>query len=368
MKRVVCIMDSLNAGGAETFMMKIYRNLDRQKFQLDFIVCDKGLYDEEVRSMGGHIYFIPLRTKKFLSAFSDIIKIVRDNNYSIVLKLGSSPRIITDLIAAKIGGAKKICVRSCNAPQNIGTKIQVVNAIFRPLLNTITDLKIAPSRLAGEYTFGRRKVKNGNVVFLHNAVDLNSFMYSHTNRKKIRAEFKIDDETFVLGHIGRFTKQKNHHFLLKVFSEYSKINEKSLLLLVGDGELKKQIIEYAKKIGIEKKIIFTGVRTDIPSLLSAMDVLLLPSFYEGMPNTVIEAQATGLPCIISDSITKEANITGLVKYISIYQEKTWVDNILLIKNCKRESMNKIFVDCGYDIKSATDEFCKIVFDEFGDKI
>ena len=157
--------------------------------------------------------------------------------------------------------------------------------------------------------------------------------------------------------------QKNHSFLLDIFNEIHKQNQNTVLMLVGKGELKDKIKEKIKALNLEDSVIFTGVRSDIPALLSAMDVFVFPSFYEGMPNTVIEAQATGLPCLIADTITKEANVTGLVRYMPLKAPEEWAKEALNMISDTRMQTKKIMIENGYDIESVSKEFVRLVFGE-----
>ena len=200
--------------------------------------------------------------------------------------------------------------------------------------------------------------------FIHNGVDLDVYKYDEGNRRKIRRECGIADEQIVIGHIGRFNQQKNHKFLIEVFSEVLKQKPNALLMLVGDGKKKNEIKEQIKSLGIEESVIFTGIRSDVPALLSAMDVFVFPSFYEGMPNTVIEAQATGLPCVIADTITEEASFTGLVKYISLQvSSHEWANSV--IASCKKSRIDtqNEFIKYAYDIDSVKNNFKEVVFFE-----
>ena len=364
MKRLLCILSSLDAGGAETFMMKIFRSLPKD-YKIDFIVStNSGFYEKEVMELGGRIYRVPLRTKQPIKTFKAIYDVVKNNNYMHVLKLCDTPIGVYDLLAAKMGGAKVLCVRSCNAGSFNSKLGRLVNDLLRPLLNFITDVKIAPSRLAAEFTFGKAAVKAGKVKFIHNGVDLNVYKYDEENRRKVRREFGIADEQFVVGHIGRFNQQKNHKFLIEVFVEVLKQQPNALLMLVGDGEKKSEIKEQIDALGIGKSVVFTGIRSDVPALLSAMDVFVFPSFYEGMPNTVIEAQATGLPCVIADTITKEAGFTGLVKYISLqFSSHEWANRV--IDSCKKSRIDtqNEFIKYAYDIDSVKNNFKEVVFYE-----
>ncbi len=360
-KRLLCIVSSMDTGGAETFLMKIYRGLDRTKYQMDFIVSADGFYDNEILNLGGRIHKIPLRTQEPLTVFKEIKKIVKQNKYEVALKLGNTPLCVVDLIAAKMGGVKKCAMRSCNALTNLSFKQKLSDAIFRPILNMLTSVKLAPSDLAAIYTFGEKKFQNNEVCILHNGVDLGVFHYDTDARKKIREEFSFEDN-LVVGHVGRFSKQKNHKFLLPVFAEIKKKNKSAKLLLVGTGELESQISTQAQELGILDDIVFAGVRSDVPALLSAMDVFVLTSLYEGMPNTIIEAQATGLPCIISDTITRQANITGLVSYLPLNQNvEDWADKALLASAQVRKDTTNDFLEAKYDIGSVRELFVQLLY-------
>ena len=217
MKRILCIISSLDAGGAETFMMKIYRALPKDAYQLDFIVSGGGgCYTQEVLDRDGKIYQIPQRTKDLSGAFVGIKSVVKDNNYDTVLKLGENSLAVLDLIAAKRGGATVLALRSCNAPRGLSLKARLIHSFFRPLLNSVATVKLAPSQLAADFMFG----KNAKVKLLNNGVDLNFFRFSSEDRIRIRTEFDLGDK-LVVGHIGRFHEQKNHQCLLKIFRAVS---------------------------------------------------------------------------------------------------------------------------------------------------
>lgn len=363
MERILCIVSSLDTGGAETFMMKLFRKLP-DTYCMDFVVStDAGYYEDEVRALGGKIYRVPLRTKHPIASYKAIVHVVRKNHYRCVLKLCDTPIGVVDLLAAKQGGARQLCVRSCNAASSESVLRRTVNNILRPVLNCIANVKFAPSDLAAEYTFGRREARSGRVVFLHNAIDLDVYRFSETGREKIRAEYGIENSAFVVGHIGRFNNQKNHKFLIDVFSEIHKRENSAKLLLIGNGELSDKVKRQVREYQIEDNVIFCGVRSDIPELLSAMDVFVFPSFYEGMPNTVIEAQATGLPCLLSDTITKEAQITDMVTYLPLGQTvQKWADMALEIGHGIRKDTKSQLEKAQYDIESAVRCFINAIED------
>jgi len=360
-KRILCILSSLEAGGAETFLMKVSRALPADAYQLDFVVSKTGgCYTEEVLERGGRIFFVPLRTKKPVSAMIEMARIVRDNRFDCVLKLTDTPLGVVDLIAAKIGGAKKLAVRSCNALSGLSWKKRVLYGALRPLLNWLTDVKIAPSMLAAEFTFGKREAHR-NVHIVHNAVDLRVFCFDPAGRKTIRDEFGLKDK-FVVGHIGRFAHQKNHPFLLETFKFIHDKVPNAVLMLVGTGALMEQAQKKAEQLGILSSVLFLGQRFDIPQILSAMDVFVFPSFHEGMPNTVIEAQATGLPCIIADTITRDADITGLVQYLSLDSgASNWADAACSKMDAGERSDTKLaFEKAGYDIERVASHLCELL--------
>lgn len=351
MKRILCILSSLDAGGAETFLMKVYRILPPEQYQFDFIISvEGGCYTQEVQMRGGRIFQIPERTKDFWGAFSGILSVVKENRYDVVLKLGENALAVADLIAAKLGGAKTLALRSCNAPTGLSLASRCIHNSLKPLLNAVATVRIAPSQLAAEYMFG----KKANVTLLHNGVDLNVFQYDKDSRMRIRKEFSIEN-SLVVGHVGRLHKQKNHQYLLQVFCRIREKRPDARLLIVGIGELESEIRSRVKELGLEDAVIFTGQRFDIPQLLSAMDVFVFPSLHEGMPNTVIEAQATGLPCVIADTITPEADITGLVTYLPLKDPSRWAQTALSVIDDSRRNTHSNFLAHKYDIQSVARE-------------
>ena len=360
MERVLCIISSLTAGGAETFLMKIFRALPPDEYCLDFIISEEGgCYTDEVLKRGGRIHTIPLRTKDPIRAFRGIYRIVRDNGYQAVLKLGETSIAATDLIAARLGGAKHIAMRSCNAGVIASKPMQILHLLLRPVLNHFACVKLAPSMLAAEFTFGRR-TGHQKVHILHNGVDLEQFRFDPNWREEIRREFGLGDR-LVVGHVGRFHEQKNHPYLLEVFSAIRKRNPDAVLMLVGTGEMHQQMRDKVRAMGLEDSVIFTGLRFDIPKLLCAMDVFIFPSFFEGMPNTIIEAQATGLPCVLADTITPDADITGILTYLPLsIPAEAWAEAALAAVAPERADTRSVFLEHGYDIRDVAKHFYELV--------
>lgn len=365
-KKLLCIVGSLDAGGAETFLMKLYRNLDRSKYQMDFfcMTLDKGFYEDEIEDLGGKVFHSIPKSENLMKAAITLTRVIRDHEYKYVMRVSQHSLATFDLIVAKLAGAKVLIQRSSNTNTN-GKIGKILHSIFRILPIIVPDIKLAPSTEAAQYTFGKKSIRVGKVTLIKNAIDIKEFMFNPIIRNKVRKEMKIDGK-LVVGNIGRFSNQKNHSFLLDIFKEIYLQNSNSVLVLVGKGELEKSIKEKITSLDLSENVIFTGVRSDIPNILMAMDVFVFPSIYEGMPNTVIEAQATGLPCLISDEITKEAQITDMVQFLPLtLSADNWAEAAQNINKAgnkiDRKSINKKLYENGYDIKSVTSRFEKLIF-------
>lgn len=366
MKRLLCIVSGMNTGGAETFLMKLFRTLDRSKYMMDFCVseAEKGFYEDEIVSLGGRVFRTPPKSKDISAFRRELSGIIRNEGYEYVLRIASNAFGFMDLRIAQKAGARICSARSSNSSDGESFKAKAAHIAGKLLYTKYVDVKIAPSDLAAEYTFGKGAVKRGDVLILHNGIDLDRFSYDPVGREQIRTQLGVPSDALLIGHIGRFNKQKNHGYLIKVFSEVVKKRPDAMLLLVGEGELMEEVRKASSEAGIEDKVVFAGVRSDVPQLLSAMDVLALPSLYEGMPNVVIEAQAVGVPCVISDTITREANVTGNVKYLSIdLPPEDWADALIEKKQIVRGDAASIMKSRGYSIFDVRDEFTRAVFGE-----
>ncbi len=351
--RVLQVLAGMNRGGAETFIMNVYRNIDRTKMQFDFVLfrkeeCD---YNEEIRKLGGKIYWIPryngrnhFNYKKAWHTFfkeHPEYKIIHGHvrsTASIYLKIANKHSLTT------IAHSHSTSSRGSRAEQLFKNIIQF------PIRYTADNL-FSCSDEAGEWLFGTRSIKKENYRIVKNAIDTEEFKYNMIRRNEIRKQLAIQDK-FVIGHIGTFTTPKNHTFLIDIFEAVYKQNCEAVLLLVGDGALRSSIEKKIEELGLSDAVKLIGIRSDIPDLVQAMDVFVFPSLFEGLPVTVIEAQASGLPCIISDTITTEVKITNSIKSLPLKEKPDfWSHEILNIdKNLIRYSQYKLISDNGYDIR------------------
>ncbi len=362
-KRLLCIVSNMDAGGAETFLMKMYRQLDRTCYQMDFVVSGdgRGYYEDEIERLGGRVFRITRKTKDFSAYRRELFDAVREDGCPVVLRIGSNAFSAIDLWIAKRAGARRLALRSSNASDGqAGLGMLLQRALRRPL-TSVANVKIAPSDLAAEYTFGPMAMRKGEVHYLRNALDLDAYAFSAEKRTAIRAELSIDADALVVGHVGRFAPQKNHGFLIEVFTELLKSRPDARLVLVGKGELEDEVCAKAEAFGVLGSIVFTGVRSDVPALLSAFDALALPSLYEGMPNVVIEAQAAGLSCVVSDTVTRQADVTGLVEYLPIDNTTAWAKVLESAATVERLDTRTAMTAAGDDISSEAKKFVELVY-------
>ena len=363
MKRVLCIVSNMDRGGAETFLMKIYRTIDTSQYQMDFCVSNtkKGYYDDEIREKGGRIFIIPPKSKNPIKSFFALKKVVKENAYQSVLRTSQQSLAALDLVAAKMGGAETLIYRSSNAGLTGGKISSGINKIFSFLPKVVPNVKIAPSTEAAEFVFGKRAVKQGNVLFLHNGLNYEEFKFNIEKREKIRKELGVENKR-VFGHVGRLNAQKNHMFLLEVFKHIYEQDKNSVLVLIGEGELEPDIRKKIEKLSLESNVLLLGPKKKINEYLMAMDLFIFPSFFEGMPNVIIEAQATGLPCIVSDTVTQEANITGIVKYLDLDKGPAyWANFIINDQENSRKDHYEDFVEKKYCIQDVCDIACSVFF-------
>ena len=321
------VMGKWVGGGVESVIMNYYRHLDHSKVQFDFI-CDEDStripYDE-IKKLGGRVFLVPKyqNLPKYLKALE---KLFKENKYRIV-HANINTLSVFPLYAAKKAGVPIRISHSHSTSNPKEWKRNLIKNILRPFSKRYATDYFACSELAGRYLFGNKAFDRGEVKIIHNAIDVDKFKFDEAARKKLRQEFGIKDSTVVIGHVGRFVQQKNHTFLVDVFKEYHKKNPDSKLLLVGSGPLEDEIKKKVERLDLEDSVLFLGQRDDINKLYSVMDVFCLPSLYEGLPVVGIEAQATGLPTIFSNRISKEVIVSSYAKIVSIQDTGFCIEKI-----------------------------------------
>ena len=343
MNRVLHIVGVMNKGGAETFIMNLYRNINRTEIQFDFIVHSEiaGDYDQEIKQLGGKIHVIPSKSEGMFKSLVSLMKVVKGNQYKVVHRHGSNCTILLDLVIAKLAGAKILIAHSHNT-NSLNKKLHF---LLRKVFNFQSFIRVACSEDAGYWMYGGKKFD-----ILKNCIDVEKFSFDSNKRYKVREKLEINNQV-VIGHVGRLTAVKNHEFLLNVFKEFLKFKPNSILLIVGKGELESHLKEVAKKLAIEKSVVFLGIRDDINELMQAMDILVFPSIYEGLPLTLIEAQASGLKCLVSSNIASEVKITDDLVFKDLEDSYVeWAKSILaLTEDINRNDNKKKIEMSGYSI-------------------
>lgn len=350
--RILHVLGGLNRGGAETMVMNIYRNIDRSKIQFDFMIhtTDKGEFDDEIYELGGRIYSIQRYYGKnhfeYKKLWSDFYK--KHSEYRIIHGHMRSTAAIYLKIAKKYG--LLTIAHSHSTSSGSGFSAMVKNILQYPIRYT-ADYLFACSESAGTWLFGKKACGKNNFFIKNNAIDAKKFIFDIDMRRRKRKEFDIENN-FVIGHVGRFHTPKNHGFLINVFKAIHDKNPNSILLLVGDGELRHSIEKKVNYLGLANNVIFTGVRSDISELLQTMDVFLFPSLYEGLGIAVIEAQAAGLMTIVSDALPVEVKVTDSIRPISLKKSpEYWAEKILLYKDgYERKDTSKAIISALFDIK------------------
>lgn len=351
--RVLQVFAQMNRGGAEAMIMNLYRNIDRSKVQFDFVVHteEKCAFDDEIKNLGGRIYRVPRYTGKNHFSYKKEWEIFFENHpeYKVVHGHVRSTAAIYLRIAKKIG---RKTVAHSHSTASRGNKIQqYIKNTMQFSIRYIADYMFACSYDSGKWLFGRNFDKKSNYKIINNAIDSEIYKFDEIKRNKMRELLNVE-KSFVIGHIGSFSEPKNHQFIIEVFYEVVKKQKNSVLLLVGDGRLRRYVEEKAKKLNLYDNIIFAGIRSDIPDLLQAMDVFLFPSIYEGLPVTLIEAQASGIKCFISDTITQEVKITEEVEFISLKKPSDYWAKIILeyYKGYSRKNTFSLICKSGYDVE------------------
>lgn len=349
--------DPISYGGQERFVYNVYKNMNNNNFVFDLFTpfyCNNKEISELIESRGGKIYHydnvfesFDKNKKYYIRTLSDFLE---NNKYDTIhIHSGSIFTLAFGARIAKKAGTKNVIVHSHNSGiKNL--KYKIIKAISRNIFLKNVDYYLACSSYAALFKYPHRIIKNKNFKIINNGIDIKMFRFDEHIRKKIRTELDGENK-IILGHVGRFAPEKNHTFLLDIFYEFKKINNESILVLIGTGELQKDIVEKAKKLGLSDDVKFLGTRDNVNEFLSAMDIFVLPSLYEGLPIVGVEAEATGLPVISSAEVVKELPIKELTYYFSLDKSaKDWakkVDNIL--KNVERKDTSEKIINDGYEI-------------------
>ena len=369
--RVLHVLGGVGLGGAESRIMDLYRQMNRDEIQFDFLVHDsmvKGFredaperkpqfYDEEIRRLGGHIYVLPRFKVYNYPIYRKAIKdfFAGHHEFRVVQGHMTSTAGIY-LPIAKRRGIPITVAHSRSAGVDKGLK-GIATRFFRRNLATKADYCFACSELSGEDVFGKEAMRRGKVKIIYNAIEAARFTYDSHKRDEVREQLGLTGR-FVIGHVGRFDYAKNHPYLIDIFAKLCEIRQDAVLLLLGEGSGMESIKEKCRTLGIGEKVIFAGNQKKPEDYYQAMDIFVLPSFYEGLPGVLLEAQAAGLRCFVSDTVTKEAKATDLVTYLSIKQPAgEWAKRINASAEYERKDTYPAIKDAGFDVAAQAAGYC-----------
>lgn len=341
---------SKGLGGVEKFIYTLFQIL-KNDWDIDFLTVDEEIpFQKEFLDNGCHIYKITPRYVSVKKNKDDIDRVFRTTNYDVFWFNKTSLSSIVSLKKAKMYNVKNIICHS-HSSENMGNFFtMLMHKKNQKWVENNIIRKVACSENAARWFFNA----SHGVHILPNAVDVEQYEPNKIKQKKIKEELGIQEE-FVIGHVGRFSKEKNHEFLIKIFFNILKKID-AHLILCGDGELRNHIENHVLELNMKDKVSFLGQRNDIPDVLQAMDVFVLPSLFEGLPFVLVEAQASGIPCIVSETVSKEAALTDLVHYISLESDiDVWVEKILKYKCYEKTTRKKELTKKGFTIEHFIDE-------------
>ena len=344
--RVAQIMGKMLGGGVESVVMNYYRHIDRERVQFDFLVdADSTLVPvSEIKALEGRVFMVPPYQK--LSSYErELERLFLEEHWLIVHSHINALSVFPLRVAKRAG----IPVRIAHSHSTAGKGEPAKNAVkffLKRFSNVYPTHRMACSHLAGEWLFGKKV----DFEVVYNAIDLLRFTFNAKSRTVARADLGLVGDQLAIGHVGRFMPQKNHRFLIEAFAELVKLRPDAVLLLVGSGETKVYAESWAAELGVADKVRFLGQRDDVDRLYQAFDAFALPSLYEGLCLVGVEAQAAGLPCFLSDRITREVDVTGTIRFLPIDSPSVWARALSEVElgariDVHRDDLRSYDIDC-----------------------
>ena len=377
--RVLHVLGNTNLGGAESRIMDLYRHTDRNRVQFDFLVHsgEEGFYEKEIRELGGRIFRVPrFRIYNYFSYRKALKEFFQKHHEFALVQGHMTSTAAIYLPIAKKAGVKKTAAHARSAGVDKGLKGTMTRFLRRNLADK-ADYLFTCSELAGISVYGEKAVREGKTIFIPNAIDCAGFTFDPEKRKKMREELGLTD-AIIIGHVGRFHYAKNHEYLLRVFAELCRMSagaggstaetgadQNYHLILLGEGPLMEDTRKLAEELCVADRVHFLGNHKNIADYYQAMDYFVYPSRYEGMPGTIVEAQASGLPCLMSDAICREVIVTELVETMSIEKEpKVWAEELqrridaLVSKQENREKYAAKMAAAGFDVQAQAERMMR----------
>lgn len=357
LKVLIIISGGLFREGITSTQLDFMRSIDKSDMEFSIVAMPANEQEilTEFTNLGCKVVLFPDRRKETIDYMLALFNQIKREKYDIVHVHGSSALMSIELFIAKIAGVKVRIVHSRNTKSDHSK----IDKFLRPIFYRLYTHAFACGQEAGEWLF-----ENRNFTIIHNGKDLEKFSFNNEMRTQIRHKFRWEN-SIVIGHVGNFNYQKNHEFLLEIFRDLVVKNHQYVLCLMGDGPEKGSIESIAKMYGIDDKVIFMGRINNVNEMLQAMDLMLLPSRFEGLPNVVLEWQASGLPCIVSDTVTKECAVTPIVQFLSISDYSVWVEKISNYQFSDRASQKDYYkiklAGAGFDLSENAKDLRALYF-------
>ncbi len=359
MIRVLQVIEGLNAGGMEAMLMNYYRKFDKNMIQFDFLVyTPRAHFDDEVEKLGGKIYRITPRRKNPIKNYRELDEFFKKHPEYQIVQVHQGVTYFAPLVFARKNHVKHIIAHTHGMnPSWIKRQGPLFYWFTRPMIARNANHYIACSDGAAKQIFTNKIFKHKVYKVMRNAIEVSKYRFNEKIRRDKRKELGLEGK-LVIGHVGNFTYPKNHPFIIDVFSKVIELNKNSILVLVGDGVDRQKIYNRVIELDLQDRVKFMGNRKDVNELLQAFDVFFFPSHYEGLPVSLIEAQASGLRCVVSNTITKEVQITGLIEYISLDESVEMWSKALLNNEYTREDHEEEITNAGYNIDAEVEVMVK----------
>ena len=358
MKLLVILTGEMGFDGITNSVLNYYKAMDRSDMIIH--VASARRTDEQMKrnfeSIGCKVIPLENRDEHPVKYFCNLVKMIFHEKYDIVHAHGNSATLVIETTAAMLAGCK---VRVVHSRNSFCEHIKV-DKLFRPLLYATYTDGFACGEKAGRWLFGNR-----NYTIVQNGKNIDQFLFNPDKRVEYRKKLNADDGEVLIGHVGLFHRQKNHPFLIEIFKNVCDVSDRYKLVLIGDGADRQIIEAMVNENGLSNKVVFLGRQTNVSDWLNALDVMVFPSLFEGMPNVVLEWQINGLSAIISDNITRECNVTGTVEFYPLDKgAKKWAEKILKMdirnRDGEQEKIKEVFSEAGYDIKKNAEKL-KILY-------
>lgn len=362
MKRILELTgEPILYGGQEMFIMNVLKNINYNGLLIDVLTpyyCDNNDYKRDIHRFGGKLFCLNLpfspNSLRF-NLFGALLNFFRRNKYDVVhIHSGSISVLAIASFCARVSGVKKVMVHSHSSGQNKSLKYRILRFLSYPLIRFSPTDFLACSLVAGEWKYPSSIVRK-KLQIIRNGISVEKYAFNPVIRTRVRKELFVDDDTLLIGHVGRFSYVKNHEFIVRILYRMKGIGIKCMLALVGGGELSEDIHTLVKHLDLEKDVLFIGEVSNVFDYMQAMDVFVFPSRWEGLPIVGVEAQTADLPIVASDRISREMKITEDVTYVSLDNEDKWIDTILRVYKRERKDNSAIIRKEGYDVKSLSEE-------------